>query len=115
MQVLSTLAEMRTACRTVRQHGQSLGFVPTMGALHAGHIALVKAARAQCDVVVASIFVNPTQFGPNEDFAKYPRAFEQDCALLEAEGAALVFAPKPEEMYPAGASTLVEVEGGGER
>ncbi len=77
--------------------------------------ALVRAARAQCDVVAASIFVNPTQFGPNEDFAKYPRTFEQDCALLEAEGVALVFAPQPEEMYPTGASTFVEVGGVGDR
>lgn len=115
MQVLSTIAEMRAASRAVRQRGQSLGFVPTMGALHAGHIALVKAARAQCDVVAASVFVNPKQFGPNEDFAKYPRTFEQDCALLEAEGVALVFAPQPEEMYPVGASTVVEVEGVGDR
>jgi pantoate--beta-alanine ligase len=75
----------------------------------------VRAARAQCDVVAASIFVNPTQFGPNEDLAKYPRTFEQDCALLKAEGVALLFAPQPEEMYPAGASTFVEVEGVGDR
>ncbi len=115
MQVLSTVREMRAACRAVRKTGQSLGLVPTMGALHAGHIALVRAARAQCDVVAASIFVNPTQFGPNEDFAKYPRTFEQDCALLEAEGVALVFAPQPEEMYPAGANTFVEVADVGDR
>ena len=115
MQVLSTIREMRAACRAVRQRGQSLGLVPTMGALHAGHIALVRAARAQCDVLAASIFVNPTQFGPNEDFAKYPRTFEQDCALLKAEGVALLFAPQPEEMYPPGASTFVEVEGLGDR
>jgi pantoate--beta-alanine ligase len=115
MQVLSTVHEMRAACRTVRKSGQSLALVPTMGALHAGHIALVRAARAQCDVVAASIFVNPTQFGPNEDFSKYPRTFEKDCALLEAEGVAMVFAPQPEEMYPKGASTLVEVEGVGDR
>src|SRR6201986_1527620 len=111
MQVLSTIREMRAACRAVRQCGQSLGLVPTMGALHAGHIALVRAARAQCDVVAASIFVNPTQFGPNEDFSKYPRTFEEDRTLLEAEGVALVFAPTPEEMYPSGASPFVEVEG----
>ena len=115
MQVLSTIQEMRAACRAVRQRGQSLGLVPTMGALHAGHIELVRAARAQCDVVTASIFVNPTQFGPNEDFAKYPRTFEQDCALLKAEGVALLFAPQPEEMYPPGAGTVVEVEGVGDR
>jgi pantoate--beta-alanine ligase len=115
MQVLPTIREMREACRAVRQRGQSLGLVPTMGALHAGHIELVHAARAQCDVVAASIFVNPTQFGPNEDFAKYPRTFEQDCTLLKAEGVALLFAPQPEEMYPPGASTFVEVEGVGDR
>jgi pantoate--beta-alanine ligase len=106
---------MRAACRAVRQRGQSLGLVPTMGALHAGHIELVRAARAQCDVLAASIFVNPTQFGPNEDFAKYPRTFEQDCALLKAESVALLFAPQPEEMYPASAGTFVEVEGVGDR
>jgi pantoate--beta-alanine ligase len=115
MQVLSTIQEMRAACRAVRRSSQSLGLVPTMGALHAGHIALVRVARAHCDLVAASIFVNPTQFGPNEDFAKYPRTFEQDCALLEGEGVALVFAPQPEKMYPAGASTFVEVGGVGDR
>jgi pantoate--beta-alanine ligase len=115
MKVLSTVREMHAASRAVRKSGQSLGLVPTMGALHAGHIALMRAARAQCEVVAASIFVNPKQFGPNEDFAKYPRTFEQDCALLEAEGVALVFAPQPEEMYPPGASTFVDVEGVGDR
>ncbi len=115
MQVLITVQEMRAACRAIRRNGQSLGLVPTMGALHAGHIALVRAARSQCDVVAASIFVNPTQFGPNEDFAKYPRTFEQDCAMLRSESVALVFAPQPEEMYPTGASTIVEVEGVGDR
>jgi pantoate--beta-alanine ligase len=115
MQVLSTVHEMRAACRAVRKSGQSLALVPTMGALHAGHIAVVRAARAKCDVVAASIFVNPTQFGPNEDFSKYPRTFEKDCALLEAEGVALLFAPQSEEMYPKGASTFVEVEGVGDR
>jgi pantoate--beta-alanine ligase len=115
MQVLTTVREMREACRAIRRNGQSLGLVPTMGALHAGHIALVRAARSQCDVVAASIFVNPTQFGPNEDFAKYPRTFEQDCAILTNEGVALVFAPPPDEMYPTGASSFVEVESVGDR
>jgi pantoate--beta-alanine ligase len=115
MQVLSTIREMRAASLAVRKSGESLGLVPTMGALHAGHIALVRAARAQCDVVTASIFVNPAQFGPNEDFSKYPRTFERDCALLQDEGVALIFAPQPEEMYPTGASTFVEVEGVGDR
>ncbi|HEY3990914.1 MAG TPA: pantoate--beta-alanine ligase [Acidobacteriaceae bacterium] len=115
MQVLSTVREMSAACRAIRNAGQSLGLVPTMGALHDGHIALVRAARAQCDAVAASIFVNPTQFGPNEDFTKYPRTFENDCALLEREGVALVFAPQLEEMYPPGSSTFVEVEGVADR
>ena len=82
-----------------------------MGALHEGHLSLVRAARASSDVVAASIFVNPTQFGPNEDLAKYPRSFERDCEMLEREGVSLLFAPSVEEMYPAGAMTWVTVEG----
>ena len=82
-----------------------------MGALHSGHASLIRAARQQCDVVVVTIFVNPTQFGPNEDFARYPRMFEADCALAKGAGADVVFAPAVEEMYPAGAATFVEVEG----
>jgi len=102
---------MRSASRAVRRGGGRLGFVPTMGALHEGHLSLVRAARASCGVVAASIFVNPTQFGPAEDLAKYPRSFERDCELLEREGVELVFAPSVEEMYPAGAVTWVTVEG----
>lgn len=82
-----------------------------MGALHEGHLSLVRAARESADAVAASIFVNPTQFGPNEDLAKYPRSFERDCQLLEREGVELLFAPSVEEMYPAGAITWVTVEG----
>jgi len=82
-----------------------------MGALHAGHISLVRAARRQCDVVAVSIFVNPTQFGPKEDFSKYPRTFDRDCEMLEAQGVDILFAPSTEEMYPPGATTFVTVEG----
>jgi len=101
---------MRIASRAVRHEGKLLGFVPTMGALHEGHLSLVRAARAASDVVVASIFVNPTQFGPNEDLAKYPRSFDRDCEMLEREGVEFVFAPSVEEMYPGGAVTWVTVE-----
>jgi pantoate--beta-alanine ligase len=82
-----------------------------MGALHAGHLSLVRAAKTHCDGVVASIFVNPTEFAPGEDFAQYPRTFDADCAALEAEAVDVLFAPTPEEMYPPGASSFVEVEG----
>ncbi len=102
---------MQAACREVKRAGRSLGFVPTMGALHAGHLSLVRAARARCQAVAASIFVNPLQFGPSEDLAKYPRTFERDRQMLEAEGVELLFAPTPEEMYPRGAVTYVQVEG----
>jgi pantoate--beta-alanine ligase len=111
VKICTTIDEMRSASRAVRRAGLRLGFVPTMGALHEGHISLVAAARASCDAVAASIFVNPTQFGPNEDLAKYPRAFERDCQLLEREGVELLFAPAVEEMYPAGGVTWVTVEG----
>jgi pantoate--beta-alanine ligase len=102
---------MRTASRAARRAGKRLGFVPTMGALHEGHLSLVRAARSSCDALAASIFVNPTQFAHNEDLAKYPRSFERDRELLEREGVELLFAPSVEEMYPAGAVTWVTVEG----
>lgn len=111
MRILHTIAETQAVCRQARRDGKRIGLVPTMGALHEGHISLVKAARAQTDFVIASIFVNPLQFGPNEDLAKYPRTFERDCQMLEAEGVAAVFAPTPDEMYPKDAATFVEVEG----
>ena len=115
MRVINTAQEMQFACRALRRAGKSLGLVPTMGALHAGHLSLVKASKSTCDVTAVSIFVNPTQFGPKEDLARYPRTFDADCAMLEAEGVDLIFAPSVDEMYPAGASTWVEVEGEGDR
>jgi pantoate--beta-alanine ligase len=110
MRICETVEDMRTACRAARRGGKRLGFVPTMGALHEGHLSLVRAARASCDIVTASIFVNPTQFGPNEDLAKYPRTFERDRELLEKEGVDLLFAPSVEEMYPGSAAAWVTVE-----
>ena len=115
MRILKTIAEAQSACARLRGEGRILGLVPTMGALHEGHLSLVRAARAVSDVVVVSIFVNPTQFGPNEDFSKYPRTFEADCAMLERAGVDLIFAPTVDEMYPAGASTFVVVEGVSDR
>jgi pantoate--beta-alanine ligase len=110
MRICNTIEDMRAACRAARRGGKRLGFVPTMGALHEGHLALVRAARSSCDVVAVSIFVNPTQFGPSEDLAKYPRSFEQDRDLLASEGVGLLFAPSVEEMYPAGGVTWITVE-----
>ena len=111
MIVLSTVAEMQAACRELRLSGKSLGLVPTMGALHQGHLSLVRAARAHNQTVAASIFVNPLQFGPSEDFSKYPRTLDRDRQLLEAEKIDLLFAPSTDEMYPKGASTTVLVSG----
>jgi pantoate--beta-alanine ligase len=112
MEILRTVAELREWSRWERNDGgNTIGLVPTMGALHAGHASLIRAAKASVGFVAVSIFVNPTQFGPNEDFARYPRSFEADCALAEAEGADVVFAPAVEELYPPGAATFVQVEG----
>ncbi|MGD0096389.1 MAG: pantoate--beta-alanine ligase [Terracidiphilus sp.] len=111
MEILRTVVELRQWSREERKSGKTIGLVPTMGALHAGHGSLIRAAATECDVVAASIFVNPTQFGPNEDFDRYPRSFEADCALAEAMSASAIFAPAVEELYPTGAATFVEVDG----
>ena len=111
MHVVETVAQMRDAIKSARTRRPAgvVGLVPTMGALHAGHISLVRAARAQCDVVAASIFVNPLQFGPTEDLARYPRTFAADCEMLAAENVDFVFAPSADEMYGGDDQTTVDV------
>ena len=111
MEVVHTIPELRAAVARARQAGQAVGFVPTMGCLHEGHLSLIRRAKQEAAFVVVSIFVNPTQFGPNEDFSKYPRTFEDDRRGCEAAGASLIFAPSAADFYPAGASTWVDVEG----
>ena len=109
MKIATTIAEVRAQVAAWKKEGLTVGLVPTMGYLHEGHASLVDTAVSQCDRVVASVFVNPTQFGPNEDLEDYPRDFDRDKALLEAHGCHLVFHPSVEEMYPAGAATYVEI------
>jgi pantoate--beta-alanine ligase len=115
MLIDKTIAEARGAVAKLRAERRCIGLVPTMGALHAGHASLIRAAATSCQHVAVSIFVNPTQFGPNEDYARYPRSFLADCELAAAEGAEAVFAPAVEEIYPEGATTFVAVEGLSER
>lgn len=101
--------------RQARAEDRIIGLVPTMGALHEGHLSLIDRAKRECSSLIASIFVNPKQFGPNEDFAKYPRTFESDCEKLKHAGVDALFAPEPAEVYPKGFSTYVHVEGLNER
>jgi pantoate--beta-alanine ligase len=108
-QVIDTIAGFRKALDAERHDGKTVGLVPTMGALHAGHASLIDAARAACDVVAITVFVNPLQFGPNEDLAKYPRPFEADVALATEHGADYVFHPSVDEMYPDRVLTTVHV------
>lgn len=110
MQIAATIAEIREFVAQARAAGKTVGLVPTMGALHAGHASLIDAAAGRCDYVVVSIFVNPTQFGPGEDFEKYPRPFEKDARLCEEHGAQAIFTPTPAEMYPRQNLTWVTVE-----
>lgn len=109
MIIATTIAQVRAQVAAWKKEGLTVGLVPTMGYLHEGHASLVNEAVRQCDRVVASDFVNPTQFGPNEDLEAYPRDFDRDCALLEEHGCAMVFHPAVEEMYAPGAATYVEI------
>ena len=111
MELIHTVAWMKQAAADARRSDRLLGLVPTMGALHEGHFSLVREAQRQCSPVVVSIFVNPKQFGPSEDFQKYPRTLEADAATLDNLGVDCVFAPPPEEIYPSGFRTWVAVEG----
>ena len=111
MKVLRTVQEMQAFSKAAKDAGKSVGLVPTMGALHEGHLTLMRRARQENDMVIASVFVNPTQFGPNEDFDAYPRRFEEDCKKLETVPVDAVFHPEPKEMYPEGYCTYVNVEG----
>jgi len=111
MEIIRTIEWMKQVARDARAKEHVLGFVPTMGALHEGHFSLVRAAKQECSPVVASIFVNPNQFGAGEDLQKYPRRFEMDADALEKLGVNYLFAPEAREMYPGGFRTLVSVEG----
>ncbi len=111
MQIATTVSEVRQHVRAWKREGLTVGLVPTMGFLHEGHASLIERAAAECDRVVVSVFVNPTQFGPNEDFESYPRDFQADCALAESRGATLVFHPEPSEMYASDACTFVDMDG----
>ncbi len=110
MDLVESVSRMMDLSRHWRQEGKTIGFVPTMGYLHEGHLSLVRQARRENDVVVVSIFVNPTQFGPGEDFERYPRDLKRDMGLLEPIGVETVFVPSVEDMYPPGYRTYVEVE-----
>ncbi len=114
LDTVRTIADLRARVAAWRADGARVGLVPTMGALHAGHVALVKQSVAACDKTVVTLFVNPAQFGPNEDYAVYPRSEERDAAMVAAEGADLLFAPGVEEVYPGGHSTQVHVGGLGD-
>lgn len=110
MNIVETIAQVRAQVRNWKSDGLTVGFVPTMGYLHEGHLSLIERARRENDRVVVSIFVNPTQFGPNEDLASYPRDLERDAALCEGVGTDLIFHPEPSEMYPQGFCSYVDMD-----
>ena len=110
MRIIRTIQEMRAETEARRRAGETVGMVPTMGFFHEGHLSLMRRARAECGMVVVSLFVNPTQFGPGEDLAAYPKDFERDCALAGAEGVDAMFAPEAGEMYAGDHATFVNVE-----
>lgn len=111
MKILNTIKDIQAEVREARKNDRSVGFVPTMGFLHEGHLSLVKRAKKENDIVIVSIFVNPTQFGPGEDFESYPRDLDRDSKLVESMGADIVFSPDTKEIYPDGCTTYVEIEG----
>jgi len=111
MEIIEKIEDMRACTRRAKLGGMKVGFVPTMGYLHEGHMSLVKAAKDECGIVVLSIYVNPVQFGPSEDLGRYPRDIRRDKALSEAGGTDVLFIPRDEEIYPEGYSTFVDVEG----
>ena len=111
MKSIDSISEMQAYSRRARLRKETIGLVPTMGYLHEGHVSLIEKAKKACDLVVASIFVNPVQFAPNEDFARYPRNIVRDTTLCKSAGASVIFAPKTDAMYPEGFSTFVSVEG----
>jgi pantoate--beta-alanine ligase len=111
MEIINRITRMSSVARELRGEGKVIGFVPTMGALHEGHLSLMSQAREMCDVVIASVFVNPTQFGPKEDLSRYPRDLARDAELAFTRNVDFIFAPTPEDMYPNGFATFVNVEG----
>ena len=111
MKLIKTVAELREEVSLAKSKGETIGLVPTMGALHEGHASLIKAANMENDCVIVSVFVNPTQFAPNEDLDAYPRTLDADCILAQEMGADIIFAPTPKEMYPSEDDTWVEVTG----
>jgi len=111
MQLIEKIEEMKSYRKRIKNKGKSIGFVPTLGYLHEGHISLIKRARENCDEVVVSIFVNPLQFGPKEDYQRYPRNLSRDAGICQKEGVDVIFAPSPKEMYPKGYSTFIDMQG----